>query len=80
MIQPSFAGVFLVGFVLVFHIQTSLLPRPALNSQAILSLCLSNTQGFQQVPLHQLGLLFCFSLTEKQTDNFIDCLYRFGVV
>lgn len=37
-------------------------------------------QGPSCVPLHPLGLLFCFSLTEKQTGNFIACLCRFGVV
>lgn len=36
--------------------------------------------GPKPAPLHLLGFFFHFSLTEKQTGNFIDCLCRFGVV
>ena len=52
--------------------------RPACDSKELLSLGLSNTQGSGHLPLLPLG--FLFSLTEKQTGNFIDCLGRLGVV
>lgn len=59
----SFAGVILVGFVLVFDMHSGFVAQPSLEllgSSPSFSLRLSSAQGSGLVPLHLLGFFFFF--------------------